>query len=51
MGDKPEQKPEQKPADIRRCLDNRWRYTPANETDVRKTWQRFGWIPPIRRTV
>lgn len=24
-------------------------YTPANRTDVRQTWLRFGWQPPNRK--
>ncbi len=24
-------------------------YTPAAATDITKTWQRFGWVPPDRK--
>lgn len=24
-------------------------YTPAAATDITKTWERFGWVPPDRR--
>lgn len=26
-------------------LNPNWKYTPSSETDVRKTWARFGWKP------
>lgn len=29
-----------------RCLDPDWVYTPAAATDIRKTWLKFGWVPP-----
>lgn len=40
------------PAELKRALTPGWRYVPANETDVRKTWARFGWmpLPALRRT-
>jgi hypothetical protein len=33
------------PATMKLCLNPHWHYTPANETDVRATWRRFGWFP------
>jgi len=26
-------------------LNPQWQYTPANKTDVQRTWARFGWKP------
>jgi hypothetical protein len=30
-------------------LDKGMPYTPAAATDITKTWQRFGWVPPDRK--
>jgi hypothetical protein len=26
-------------------LNPNWRYVPSTQTDVRKTWAKFGWVP------
>jgi glutathionylspermidine synthase len=26
-------------------MNPNWRYVPSNQTDVRKTWERFGFVP------
>lgn len=31
--------------------DNKFQYTPAVDTDVQRTWSRFGWTPPSRKFV
>lgn len=43
---------EPQPAQMHRRFDPMWRYTPADQTDVRRTWRRFGWVPtvPLRRS-
>lgn len=33
------------PQGIASLLNPNWQYTPANKTDVRATWARFGWKP------
>jgi hypothetical protein len=32
-----------------RLTDPRFKYSNAVETDVQKTWMRFGWVPPTPR--
>jgi hypothetical protein len=39
---------DEKPADpsqMQLCMNPHWKYTPANETDIRATWRKFGWLP------
>ena len=39
------------PAPKARLLDRDWQYTRAAETDVLKTFRRFGWIPPTEQAM
>lgn len=32
-----------------RLLDPRFRYVPANQTDIRATFRRLGWVAPTER--
>jgi hypothetical protein len=32
-----------------RLTDPRFKYSNSAETDVQKTWARFGWVPPTPR--
>lgn len=32
-----------------RLLDPRFRYVPANQTDIRATFRRLGWVAPSER--
>ena len=34
-----------KPASL---LNPNWKYTPSDQTDVQRTWARFGWKPTQR---
>lgn len=40
----------QPPSELRRWQDRGWRYFGAADTDVRRTWARFGWttLPNLR---
>ena len=38
-----------KPAPRTTPLPDQRTYTPAAGTDVTKTWERFGWVPPNRK--
>lgn len=31
--------------------DPRFVYVPAAATDVRRTWERFGWTAPVRKEI
>ena len=38
------------PSQMQRSEDRGWRYTKADDTDIRRTWARFGWSPlPVMR--
>lgn len=34
-----------KPKPQAQCLNPDWAYYPACDTDVQRTWRRFGWTP------
>jgi hypothetical protein len=46
---KDDSKQKSAPSQVQHLKNPHWRYTPSNETDVRQTWKRFGWLPPVRR--
>ena len=39
-----------RPRQRAQLLNPNWKYTHSSETDVRKTWARFGWQPTKRST-
>lgn len=39
----------QKPYEFKSILDPNFKYIPAAQTDVQRTWMKYGWKPPERK--
>ena len=40
--------PPVKPHQRAQLLNPNWKYTPSDQTDVQRTWRKFGWLPTLK---